>query len=65
MSPIHFMIAAFSLYVDFWCGVGFMYGKVAHDQPLVQMFMLWSVTRLPYMFRRLLLEGRIGYNHGL
>jgi hypothetical protein len=37
------MIATFSLYVDFWCGVGFMHSKVAHDQPLVNMFMLWSV----------------------
>jgi hypothetical protein len=44
MSPIHFMIAAFSLDVDFLCGVGFMHGKVAHDQPLVNMFMLWSVA---------------------
>ena len=44
MSPIHFMIAAFSLYVDFWCGVGFMHSKVAQDQPLVNMFMLWSVV---------------------
>jgi LDH2 family malate/lactate/ureidoglycolate dehydrogenase len=43
MSPIHFMIAAFSLYVDFWCGVGFMHSKVAQDQPLVNMFMFWSV----------------------
>ena len=44
MSPIRFMIAAFSLYGDFWCGVGFMPAKVAHDQPLVHMFMLWSVS---------------------
>ncbi len=43
MNPIHFMIAAFSLYVDFWCGVGFIHGKVAHDQPLVHIFMLWSL----------------------
>ena len=48
MSPIHFMIAAFSLYVDFWCGVGFMPRKVAHDQPLVNMFMLWSVESHTY-----------------
>ena len=38
------MIAAFSLYVDFWYGVGSMPGKVAHDHRLVKIFTLCSVV---------------------